>query len=115
MADLVQVSKAIRDTSNQLDDDIKTLTDKIKKSAKAEQKYRVALSRKIIELKSEKMPVTLIADVARGSDEVSNVKFNRDLETETYKASKEILKAREAQLSSLQTLIKYQSDIEGGK
>mgnify|MGYP000872136403 FL=1 len=113
--ELIEVSKAIWNTSQQLDTDMKTLLDRAKDSAVKEKTYRIALAKKIITLRTEKVPATLIPDIARGSDGVSESKFQRDLSREMYKSTKELLKGREAQLSSLQTLIKFQKDIEGGE
>lgn len=113
MAELIEVSKAIWNTSQRLDKGIDTIFKKAKEYAAAERDYRIALSKEIVKLKGEGMPVTLIRDVSRGN--VADLKFNRDLAQECYKTSKEMLNGMEAQLSSLQTLIKFQKDIEGGE
>jgi len=56
------------------------------------------------------MSVTLIGDVARGN--VADLKFNRDLAEQTYKASRDMLQALSNELSAMQSILKVQSKIE---
>ena len=48
-------------------------------AAQAEQDYRRKLSRKIVELHSEGTAWTVAADIARGDDQVSAARFERDV------------------------------------
>jgi hypothetical protein len=77
--------------------------------AEAEQNYRQALGIEIMKLRDEKVPVTLIGDVARSN--VSNLKFNRDMAEFKYKAGRDKVQALQAEISALQTLYKRQEDI----
>lgn len=108
----IEVTKAIRRTAERLENGVDTITKKAKEYAVAEREYRIALRKEIVKLRTEKMPVTLIADVARGSDDVADLKFNRDLAQETYKASRDMLNALSTEVSSLQSILKVQANIE---
>lgn len=77
--------------------------------AETERIYRMELSKEIFRLREDKLPATLIPDLARGN--ISDLKFDRDLAEAKYKAAIEALKALNSQLSGLQTVCKYQSDI----
>jgi hypothetical protein len=60
-------------------------------SANAEQTYRVALAKKILEEREKGTPVTIISDVCRGNSEIAQLKFNRDVAEVVYKAAIEAI------------------------
>ena len=108
----VEVTQAIWTTTKRLNSGVDIIVQKAKEYAQAERDYRMALSIKIVELKTQRMPVSIINDVARGSKNVVNLKFNRDLALETYKASRDMLNALGTEVSSLQSILKVQTNIE---
>jgi hypothetical protein len=77
--------------------------------ALTERTYRMELMQAIMTLKSEKNAATLIPDLARGMTAES--KFQRDLAEVQYKSAIEALDALKAQLTALQTVTRYQTDI----
>lgn len=79
------------------------------KKATTERTYRMELAKEILELKAKGMPATLISDLARGK--VAESKFQRDLADGQYRAAIEALEALKSQLSALQTVSRYQTDI----
>jgi hypothetical protein len=107
--DMHDIGKAIYETSQQIQKGVKSLYGHAKAYAEAEQEYRLALAREIMRLRDEKMPVSLIADVARGN--IADLKYKRDLAEVTYKTAKDMLEALQSQLSGLQTLYKRQDEI----
>lgn len=107
--DMIDIGKAIYDTSMQIQRGVKNLYSHAKAYAEAEQEYRMQLAREIMKLRDEKLPVTVINDVARGN--LAKVKYKRDLAELTYKTSRDMLNALQGQLSGLQTLYRRQDEI----
>ncbi|HHV27948.1 MAG TPA: hypothetical protein GXX63_12245 [Tissierellia bacterium] len=107
--DMHDIGKAIYGTSQQIQKGVKSLYDHAKAYAEAEQQYRMQLAREIMRLRDEKLPVTVINDVARGN--LAKVKYKRDLAELTYKTSRDMLNALQGQLSGLQTLYRRQDEI----
>ncbi|MCR3759182.1 hypothetical protein KYB31_09290 [Clostridium felsineum] len=105
----IEIAEAIWNTSKRLDKGVDYITQKAKEFASAEKEYRIALSKEIAKLKSEGMSVTLIPDVARGN--VAELKFQRDLAEQTYKASRDMLQALSNELSAMQSILKVQTKI----
>jgi hypothetical protein len=108
--EVTDVTQSIYKTSKRLDKGVDYIVSKAKDYATAEKEYRIALSKEIIKLREQKIPVTLIADVARGN--IADLKFSRDLAEQTYKASRDMLQALQSELSSLQSILKIQTKIE---
>lgn len=52
--------------------------------AESERDYRVALAKKILLLRDDKVPVTIINDLARGDEAVADLKFKRDVAQTLY-------------------------------
>ncbi len=107
--DMQDIGQAIYDTSQQIQKGVKSLYSHAKAYAEAEHEYRLALAKEIMRLRDEKMPVSLINNVARGN--LADLKYKRDLAEVTYKTAKDILQALQSQLSGLQTLYKRQDEI----
>lgn len=108
----IEVTSAMMDTSKRLEDGVNVITKKAKDYAAAEREYRIALRGEIIKLRTEKMPVSLINDVARGAENVVDLKFNRDLAQQTLKASHDMLNALSNELSAMQSILRVQTNIE---
>ena len=60
-------------------------------------------------LRDDKLPVTIINDVARGN--VADLKYKRDLAEVSYRTARDMLQALQVSLSGLQTLYKRQEEI----
>lgn len=54
-----------------------------------ERKYRIALSQKLVELRSKGEKVTHLADIARGIPEIANLRFERDIAEGLKKSAEE--------------------------
>ena len=60
-------------------------------SAMAERDYRIALSKKILILRDAKIPVTIIGDLARGDEQVAELKFKRDVSEALFESVKQAI------------------------
>jgi hypothetical protein len=77
--------------------------------AESERLYRKALGIEIVKLKTDKVQATLIPDVARGI--TADFKYERDLAEARYTAGRDNLQSIQSQLSALQSILRYQTDI----
>jgi len=76
-----------------------------KAAAEAEQTYRVALAKKILELREASYPATLIGDLARGDKEVARLKFERDCSEVVYDNAQEAINVYKRQIDVLREQI----------
>lgn len=74
-------------------------------AAEAEQAYRVKLAEKILLLREDKFPATLIGDLARGDREVAQLKFERDCAEVVYDNAKEAVNVFKRQIDVLREQI----------
>lgn len=54
------------------------------KKAEAKRNYAIALNKKILQLKAEKYPATLIQDMARGDENVAENRLQKDIAESAY-------------------------------
>lgn len=104
-----QLTTMLWKTSQRIDKATQVIHDMAREKAETEYAYRLALGQEITKLKAESLPVTLIADVSRSN--VAELKLKRDLAEGKYKASIESLKALQTEISALQSVARYQSEI----
>lgn len=71
--------------------------------AEAEAEYRTALASKILSLRDDGFPVTITADVARGTREIAALKLKRDCAEALYKAAQEAVNVYKLQIRILET------------
>jgi ABC-type phosphate transport system auxiliary subunit len=107
--DMVDIAKEIYTAAKRLQKSGDKLFTLAREYAEAEQKYRQVLGIELLKLREQKVPVTLIGDVARAN--ISDLKFNRDMAEYKYKAGRDKAQALQAEISALQTLYKRQEDI----
>lgn len=62
------------------------------KKAEAEKNYRVELAKKYLYLRSQKFPVTLITDLARGDEHIAQLKQERDIADVFFDACRDKIK-----------------------
>jgi hypothetical protein len=55
----------------------------------AEERYRVALAKRIVELRAEGTAATVCADLARGDENVASLRRTRDIQEGVYEAMKQ--------------------------
>lgn len=73
--------------------------------SEAEHNYRVALAKKILEEREKGTPVTIIADICRGTPNVAQLKLQRDISEVTYNAAKEACNVYKLQIKILDNQI----------
>jgi hypothetical protein len=95
--------------SQRIDKATRSIYKLAQKKAETEREYRIALGQEKFKLKEDGLPITLIDDIAKAN--TAALKFERDLAEDTFKAAIESLRALQAELSGLQTISKYQSDV----
>lgn len=75
------------------------------KHAQAEHDYKVELSKKVLELRAEGQPVTLIQLLAYGDKEVARKRLERDIALSTFEACKEAINVKKLKIKVIQEQI----------
>ena len=111
--ELVDLTREIYDSANRLKNGSSEIFKLAKEKAEKERDYRRALAVEIMRLKGEKMAATLIPDLARG--QTADLKFERDLADARWTTARESLDAIKSQMSGLQTVLRYQTEVPNGR
>jgi hypothetical protein len=109
MAELQKLTNMMMTTSQRIEKATKEIYNMARESAQSEYEYRKALAQEIAKLRTDGLPVTLVADMARGN--CAELKLQRDMSENLYKSAIESMRALQTQLSGLQSVSRYQSDI----
>ncbi|WP_427340630.1 hypothetical protein [Caloranaerobacter sp. DY30410] len=80
------------------------------KKAEAEQAYRIALAKKMLELKTEGMSVSLINDLARGDKIVAELKMQRDISESLYDACREKIKDLRVEIDIMRSMLTWERE-----
>lgn len=107
--ELKNITQELYHGSKRLEESSKEIFKLAKAMAEKERDYRKALAAEKIRLRDEGMPVGMIDDVARGN--LADLRFERDLARETYIAAKEAMKAIQAQINALQSILRIQQEV----
>lgn len=75
--------------------------------AQAEKEYRVALAKETLRLKADKYPATLIQDISRGEDNVSELRLKRDITESAYYTAISGMDNIRLELESLRSLLTW--------
>lgn len=105
MQDLIEM---INDKNDYLLQCINRLRENGRKMAQSEAEYRSILSEKILTLRTEKVPVTIINDLARGDKDVARKRFQRDVAEVNYNAGLEEIQCTKIALRVLQEQFKQE-------
>ena len=73
--------------------------------AQAEQDYRIALARRILEERAKGTPVTIISDICRGDREIAKLRFERDCSEVMYKSALEAINTLKLEIRILDAQI----------
>jgi hypothetical protein len=92
-----------------MDETIHILYDLAEEKAETETRYRIELSKSLLQLKSEGCPMAIIGDTAKAR--VYEELFKRDLMEARFTATREALITYRSQLSAIQTVTKIESEI----
>lgn len=107
--ELIKINSEIYEISRRLGDSSRAIFKLGSEKAEAERLYRMELAKELLRLKSEGMAVGLLGDVARGN--IADKLFQRDFTEIQYKSAIESMDVLKAQLTALQTIIRYQENI----
>lgn len=107
--ELTTITKEIHDSGLRLANGSKELFPLAKRKAETEQAYRKALAMEIMKLRDDKLPATLIPDIARGN--TADLKFERDLAEARWTSARDSLDAIKSQVMGLQSILKIQSEV----
>lgn len=102
MQDLVTELNIHRSNLNKA---IKELKERGQAKAKAERDYRVELSKEILKLRAEGMPVTIISDVCRGNEKIANLKMERDIAESLYESNMQYIYSTKINIEIVQKQI----------
>ncbi len=103
--DIVTVTTEIRQAASDLRKAVDDIHAAAKKKAETERDYRVRLAREIMTLRDLGLQVSIINDIARGH--CADAKYERDLAEVLYRSTLEAIESQRAQLSALQSALKY--------
>ncbi|MHB0944618.1 hypothetical protein ACYCSU_24015 [Paenibacillus sp. ALE1] len=108
--DVISVTTEIHEASRRLSKSADALFKLGREKAEAERDYRSRLAQEMLRLKVEEgLAATLIPDIAKGN--VAEYLFQRDFTEAQFKAGIEAADAIKVQVSALQTILKYQTDV----
>jgi len=77
----------------------------IETASQSEYSYRVALASKMMELRAEGYPVTIMSDLSRGDKNIAKLKLDRDIAAGIADACKGAIRAIQTSMSGIQSLI----------
>ena len=103
----------LQNLTKQLSNSLKQLRANGIKLAEAEKKYKIAVNRKALLLRSEDMPVTLINQVIYGYYDIAQLRFLRDSAEVVYNANQEAINTLKLQIRIVENQIKreYGNDL----
>ena len=81
--------------------------------ADAYKNYRIAVAKELLRLRAEEMPVTIAYDIARGNEEVAELKRQEIISESLYKSCQEAINTYKLQIKILNAQI--QTEFNNGK
>lgn len=98
---------------SELDVSVKNLRISGANYSKAYRDYRMLLSKELLKLRDEGMPVTIAYDIARGNEKVADAKFNEICMEAVYKANQESINAIKLEIKIIQEQQKQEWGMAG--
>lgn len=77
------------------------------KKAETEKIYRTALAKKMLKLRLEKIPVSMVHDLARGDEEVAILRLNRDIAESSYYSCKSAMDNYKVEIEVLRSKLAW--------
>lgn len=101
--DSLDLWQAINERLDLLDEAVRSIRYRARDYAESESEYRKKLAIEMLRLREEdKLPVTLIPDLARGNPEVAALKEARDCNEALYKSSLEAINVNKLRVKVLE-------------
>lgn len=73
-----------------------------------ERTYRMELRKKLIQLRAEKTPSSMIQDLAKGDERISQLRLERGLAENNYFTCKEAMNNKRSEIESLRSILTWQ-------
>lgn len=79
------------------------------KKADAERKYKIELRKEILRLRQlEKQPATLINDLAKGKEEIAQLRFQRDIAETSYNVCLESMRNLRLEMEAYRSFLAFE-------
>ena len=102
-----QIMEQIEKTKNELS----KLNDNLKnfgiQKEKTERIYRIELRKKLLQLRIEKIPSSIIQDIAKGDEKISKLRMERGLAENNYYTCQEALRTKRLEMEILRSLLTW--------
>ena len=85
-----------------LDAAVKALKPRGQKKAQTEHDYRVALSKRLLELRAAGHPVTHLLEIAKGEEEIARLRLERDIAESLYESAQEAINVQKLKIRVLE-------------
>ncbi len=78
------------------------------KKAKAEREYKVALRKELLKLRyKDKLPANMVADVAKGKEEIADLRVRRDISESSYYTAISAVDNLRLEIETLRSLLTW--------
>ena len=94
--------QAIEKELKLLDAAVKALKPRGQKKAQTEHDYRVALSKRLLELRAAGQPVTHLLEIAKGEPEIAGLRLERDIAESLYESAQEAINVQKLKIRVLE-------------
>ena len=101
----IDLLNQMSDLTKMLDNAVSAFARRGKDYAQAEHDYKIAMAEKILLLRADGYPVTIIPDLARGDKKVAKLRLDRDTKEVLYKSAGEAIQSYKLQMRILQDQI----------
>ena len=98
----MELWQAIEEELKMLDAAVKALRPRGEKKALTEHAYRVALSKRLLELRAAGQPVTHLLEIAKGEVEIAMLRLERDIAEALYESAQEAINVQKLKIRVLE-------------
>lgn len=78
------------------------------KKSDAERKYKIELRKELLKLRLEKYPVSIIQDLAKGNEIISQLRLERDLSENAYAVCIEAMRNTRLEIETLRSFLTFE-------
>ena len=78
------------------------------KKSDAERKYKISLRQELLRLRLDKHPVSIIQDLAKGNDLISQLRLERDLSENSYTVCIEAMRNTRIEIETLRSFLTWE-------
>lgn len=114
VSDGLMLFQELQEKTRLLDRAVRELRGRGTALAQAEREYKVAAAKKILKLREQGYPVTIIPDVMRGDEEVSLLRFKRDCADVVYRSALEAINALKLEIRIVNEQVSREMGQAGG-